>query len=107
MSFDLAKPRILVARVAETTNQEPLQRVALQFESSRDGRADRLLEFLQFNSLGNQAFDNPAGDAPPLPAYAIAQLWYPGSIGTARALHGFGRNIETRHDARELAYKIQ
>ena len=38
VGLDLSKPRILIARVSETTDEEPFQRVTLQFESQRDSR---------------------------------------------------------------------
>src|ERR1700732_2700016 len=36
VGFDLSKPCILIARVSETTDEEPLQRVTLQLESRCD-----------------------------------------------------------------------
>lgn len=106
MGFNLSEPRILVTCIAEATDEEPLQRVALQFESLRDGRCRSFLEFFQLRALSDQAFDYPAGDASPLLADAIAQLRNAEGLGAARAIDGFGRDVETRHDAWELAYKV-
>src|SRR5882724_6186298 len=58
-------------------------------------------------ALGNQAFDHATGDSPSLLADAVAQFRYPGSIGTAGAIDGLGRDVETGHDAWELAHKVE
>src|SRR5258708_30098854 len=106
VGLDLSKPRILIARVSETTDEEPFQRVALQLESCCDSWFRRLLKFFQLRAFGNQAFHHAARDTSSLLADAIAQLWYAGCIWAARAIDRFGRDIEMRHDAWELADKI-
>jgi hypothetical protein len=67
----------------------------------------KFLQFLQFCPFGDQSLDDPARDTPPLLANSIAQLWYPWGIGAARAIYGLGRDVETGHDAWELAHKMQ
>src|ERR1700680_4051744 len=106
VGLDLSKPRILIARVSETTDEEPFQRVTLQLESRCDSRFRRLLKCLQLRALGNQAFDHAARDTSSLLADAISQLRYAGCIRAARTINRFGRDIEMRHDAWELADKI-
>src|SRR6202790_3187149 len=106
VGLDLSKSRILIARVSETTDEEPLQRVTLQLESRCDSWFRRLLKCFQLRALGNQAFDHLARDTSSFLADAIAQLWYAGCIWAARTIDRFGRDIEMRHDAWELADKI-
>src|ERR1700730_5854101 len=106
VGLDLSKPRILIARVAETTHEEPFQRVTLQLESCCDSWFRRLLKFFQLRALGNQAFDHAARDTSALLTDAISQLRYARCIWAARTIDRFGRDIEMRHDAWELADKI-
>src|ERR1700682_2323423 len=106
VGLDLSKPCILIARVSETTDEEPFQRVTLQLESRCDSWFRRFLKFFQLRALGNQAFHHAARDTSSLLADAIAQLWYAGCIWATRTIDRFGRDIETRHDAWELADKI-
>src|SRR5580698_6461164 len=102
VGLDLSKPCILVARVSETTDEEPFQRVTLQLESRCGCWFRRLLKFFQLRALGNQAFDDAARDTSSFLADAISQLRYSRCIWAARTIDRFGRDIEMRHDAWEL-----
>ena len=72
MGFDFSEARVLVSRVAKAAHKEPFERVALQFESFGDFPRRGFLQFLEVGTLGDQTFDDAAGDASPLLADAVA-----------------------------------
>src|SRR5437879_2921857 len=107
MGFDFSEARVLVAGIAEAAHKKPLHRITLQFEPERSIGRHCLKELLEFTSLGDEPFDHAARDPSSLLAYAVAEFGNARSVGAARAIYGFGRDIEACHDAWELAHEIQ
>src|SRR5580700_9516999 len=107
VGFDFSEARILVTRVAKAADKKPFHRIALQFETQRGVGRRSFLQFLECAALRNQAFDNTAGDTASFFADAVSQLRNAGSIGAARAVDSFWRDIEPRHDAGKLAHEVE
>src|ERR1700722_15507247 len=107
MRFNLSKAGILIAGVAEAADEQPFHGVTLQFVSLRQIGRRGFLKLLECGALGDQTFDDAARDAAPFLADAVAEFRNPGRFGAAWAIHGFGRDVEARHDAWELADEIQ
>ena len=66
-----------------------------------------LLHLFVLPPLGDEALHHPAGDAAVLLAHAVAEFRHAWRLRAARAVDGFRRNVELRHDAGKLAHKIQ
>src|ERR1700674_47491 len=71
VGFDFSEARDLVTRVAKAADEKPFHGITLQFESQRGFGRRSLLQFLEFATLGNQAFDDTASNATSFFADAI------------------------------------
>src|SRR6266705_6614160 len=106
MRFDLAEACVFVSGVTEAADQQPLERISLEFHALGHLRRSGALAYLQICLLNNQLLDNAARNATSFLAYAVAQFRYSRRIREARTIHRLRRNVELRHNQRVLAEEI-